>query len=179
LGPSEWDAADPPAFRVFIDAHDFGGMANSGFVLSVNEDGHWEGALGLGNTDLIEAIAGPAMLSATTYVVLTFDGTNAALFTDGTRTSPLTPVPAEVVQPNTTVPLVIGAGLPWLPPRTQPSDNLFFPLLPFKGTIQDVAIYNACSRILKSRPIVTTETASPDIAMTCRSTTGAKWHVDP
>jgi len=50
LGPSEWDAADPPAFRVFIDAHDFGGMANSGFVLSVNEDGHWEGALGLGNT---------------------------------------------------------------------------------------------------------------------------------
>ncbi len=27
--------------------------------------------------------------------------------------------------------------------RTQPSDNNFFPLLPFNGTIQDVAIYKA------------------------------------
>ena len=38
--------------------------------------------------------------------------------------------------------LVIGVGGPWLPPRMQLADEVFFPVFPFKGTIQDVAIYN-------------------------------------
>jgi len=140
----EWDIADPPAFHVFIDAHDNGGTDFSGFALSVNQDGNWEATLGTGGTNFISATAGRAALSATTHVVLTFDGTNAALFTDGTRMSPVVPVPAgQTFTPNTTVPLVIGVGLPWLPPRTMLGDLAFFPLLPFKGKIQDIAIYNA------------------------------------
>ena len=35
-----------------------------------------------------------------------------------------------------------GAGLRWLPLRTPGGPNASFPLVPFKGTIQDVAIYD-------------------------------------
>jgi hypothetical protein len=140
----EWDAAASPAFRVFIDSRDASGTNKRGFALWVNEDNRWEAQIGVGADGFFLVTAGVAALSATTYVVLTFDGTNAAIFTDGTRTSPVTPVPAgSAFDANATFPLVIGVGAPWLPQRTLPTDNLFFPLFPFNGTIQDVAIYNA------------------------------------
>jgi Concanavalin A-like lectin/glucanases superfamily len=141
----EWDAAAPPAFRVIVDSRDVSGTASFGFALWINEVNQWEAAIGVnGSPQFVRVTGEKATLSATTHVVLTFDGTNGALFTDGIRTSPMTPLPGGMAfSPNTTKPLVIGVGLPWLPPRMQPTDDLFFPLLPFKGTIQNVAIYNA------------------------------------
>lgn len=141
----EWDAAAPPATRVFIDSRGIVGGVVHGYALAVNEAGLWEGVLSVaGGVTTVLVIGDSATLSAATHVVLTFDGTNAALWTGGTQTSPLTPLPAgSTFTPNTTSPLVIGVGLPWLPPRTMPGDQPFFPLLPFKGKIQDVAIYNA------------------------------------
>lgn len=142
----EWDAMAAPAFRAVIDSRSQGGGLFFGFAIWVNEDGNWQAQLGAtGNGNFIEVTAGPAPLSAATHVVLTFDGTSgvAALFINGTQASPSVPLPPGTsFAPNTTAPLVIGVGTPYLPPRTQPSDNNFFPLLPFNGTIQDVAIYS-------------------------------------
>lgn len=141
----EWDAAAPPAVHVFIDSRGVVGDVVHGYVLTVNQAGSWEAALSVaGGVTTVLVTGGPATLSVATHVVLTFDGGNAALWTDGTQASPLTPLPVgSTFTPNTTSPLVIGVGLPWKLPRKNPSDKLFFPLLPFKGKIQDVAIYNA------------------------------------
>jgi hypothetical protein len=45
--------------------------------------------------------------------------------------------------PNTTQPLWIGAGAPYVTRRTQPAGpDPASPLFPFVGAIQDVAIYS-------------------------------------
>lgn len=140
----EWAAADPAAFRSLIDSRDNNIMGVHGFAIWVNEQGNWEAVLNCTNSTNALVTAGPATLSSATHVVLTFDGANAAsLFINGALASAVTPLPAgETFSPNTTKPLVIGVGAPWLPDRQQPTDNNFFPLFPFNGTIQDVAIYN-------------------------------------
>lgn len=44
--------------------------------------------------------------------------------------------------PNTTEPLIIGAGFGYLDDRVDGMPDSAFPLVPFNGTIQDVAIYD-------------------------------------
>jgi hypothetical protein len=138
----EWDAS-PPAYRMIIDSRDtVGGMAH-GFAIGVNNSGNWEASIYANDGTGVLVAAGAAPLSSVTHVVLTFDGTNAAIFINGMQMSAPTAVPGGTTfSPNTTSPFVIGAGLPWLPPRMQGGPDLSFPLLPFKGTIQDVAFYN-------------------------------------
>ena len=139
----EWKG-DSPARRVLIDSRFNLGTAQGGFVIWVEEDGSWQANLLCSGATQVQVTADIASLSTPTHVVLTFDGANASLFTNGIRTSPAQPLPAgQTFIPNTSVQMVFGVGNPWLPPRTQPSDLNFFPLFPFNGTIQDVAIYNA------------------------------------
>ena len=141
---AEWDAAATLAFRAIIDSRDNTGTQVSGFEIGVNQANQWEARLGVtGANPVLVLTASPVTLSVATHIVLTFSGTDAALFINGTQMSQPTSVPlGSTYTPNTTQPLIIGAGLPWLPNCTQPSDDDFFPLLPFNGTIQDVAIYD-------------------------------------
>ena len=138
------DAAVPPAIRIFIDSRGIVGGVISGFALLVNAAGRWEAAFSVaGPVPTVLVTGGPASLTVATHVVLTFDGNNAALFINGTQSSTLTSLPmGSTYTPNTTAALVIGVGLPWLPPRMNHVGNAFFPLAPFKGKIQDVAIYS-------------------------------------
>jgi hypothetical protein len=140
----EWDTMAKPALRTVIDSRNQGGGQFFGFAVWVNEAGNWEAQVGgTGNGNVIQFAAGAASLSVASHVVLTCDGTNAALFINGTQGGTAS-LPAGVsYAPNTAAPLVIGVGTPYLPERTSPSENNFFPLLPFKGKIQDVAIYKA------------------------------------
>lgn len=141
----EWDNAAPPAFRAVIDSRNQGGGLFFGYAIWVNEAGNWQAQLGAtGNGNFIEVTAGAAVQSAKTHIVLTVDQNDGAtLFINGTPASPTVAWPPgeSSFAPNTVASLVIGVGTPYLPPRTQPSDNNFFPLMPFNGTIQDVAIY--------------------------------------
>jgi len=61
-------------------------------------------------------------------------------------------VTSAVYVPNSTQPLWIGAGAPYVVRRPQPAGVLASPLFPFVGAIQDVAIYSAA---LTSDVIVT------------------------
>jgi len=139
----EWDLAATPALRVFIDSRGIVDGVVHGYALLVNAAGSWEAAFSVaGPVPTVLVTAGPASLTVPTHVVLTFDGNNAALFINGAQSLPPTSLQGSTFTPNTTSSLVIGVGLPWLSPRMNPGDNLFFPLLPFKGKIQDVAIYS-------------------------------------
>jgi hypothetical protein len=134
-----------PAFRTVIDSRTQGGGLFFGFAIWVNEDNNWQAQLGAtGSGNFIEVTAGLAVLSKATHVVLTADpNLGAALFIDGTPTATVPWPSGASFAPNTVASLTIGVGMAYLPPRTQPSDDNFFPLLPFNGTIQDVAIYKA------------------------------------
>jgi hypothetical protein len=138
----EWKDNSGAAFRMVIDSRDTTGGTFTGFCIDVNEQGNWEAELGtVGASGFTTVTAGKAALSAVTYVVLTVDVTNVAtLFINGNsmaQTTLSTAFSANKVQP-----LIIGAGLRWLPLRTMGGPNASFPLVPFTGTIQDVAIYN-------------------------------------
>jgi hypothetical protein len=138
----EWADTDAGVYHSLIDSRDNNAMGVHGFAIWVNEDGNWEAVLNCTNGKSVVVTAGSAVLKKATHVVLVLNGNNASLFIDGALASAVAPLPAgETFSANTTTPLVIGVGLPFLPPRTQPSDNNFFPLMPFNGTIQDVAIY--------------------------------------
>jgi hypothetical protein len=139
---AEWDAS-PPAYRMIIDSRDtVGGMAH-GYAIGVNNSGNWEALINVSDGTGVTVAGGVATLSAATHVVLTFDGKTALIFINGTQASVPTVVPVGTTySPNTTSPFIIGAGLPWLPPRMPGGPDLSFPLLTFKGTIQDVAFYN-------------------------------------
>lgn len=140
----EWTAGAKPAYRVIVDTRNAVGSVVSGYALWVKQDGSWEAQLGIGNNGAFTVTGGPAALSETAHVVLTFDGTTAALFVNGVQVSQATSNPPGLpFSPNASSPFVIGVGLPWLPARTQPTDNMFFPLTPWVGTIQNVAVYNA------------------------------------
>jgi Concanavalin A-like lectin/glucanases superfamily len=134
----EWTAADPNAFRIVLDAREV--SPNRGFALYANQDNQWEAAvgdgIGTGVADLTIAVGGPVVFEATSYLAVTFDGTDLILFVDGEQRSPTTPATYAA---NTAVPLFIGAGAPSIPLRPAPNGGPFFP---FKGKIQCVAIYN-------------------------------------
>jgi hypothetical protein len=137
----EWKDNSGAAFRMVIDSRDTTGGAFTGFCIDVNEQGNWEAELGtVGASGFTTVTAGQATLSAVTYIVLTVEGNVATLFINGNsmaQTTLSTAFSANKVQP-----LIIGAGLRWLPLRTPGGPNSSFPLVPFTGTIQDVAIYD-------------------------------------
>ena len=138
----QWDPA-VPAYRAIVDSRDNVGGTIHGFVLWVNEGGNWEGAVADVNGNFILVTAGAAVMKKTTYLAFTFDGTTgiATLFTDLMKTTQQMPLGATY-SPNTTQPLVIGVGERYLTDRMNGvGDLLFFPLFPFNGVIQDVAIY--------------------------------------
>jgi hypothetical protein len=83
------------------------------------------------------------------YLAVTFDALNntLTLFVNdqtpvsmNSMNSPNLPTPLYV--PNTSSPLYIGAGAPYVPKRMVANDVTGGPLFPFVGAIQDVAIYN-------------------------------------
>jgi hypothetical protein len=121
----EWTAADAPAFRAIVDSRTIaaGGTVFTGYALIVNEAGNWKAAP-----------------SEAAHVVLTCDGGNATLFVNGVQAAAKSL--GGAFAPNTQSPLVIGVGGPWIATRTAGATEPAFPLVPFKGTIQDVAVYN-------------------------------------
>lgn len=139
----EWAATDPVAYRTLIDSRDDNDpMAIHGFAIWVNDAGNWEAVLNCTNGKSAVVTAAPAVLKKATHVVLILAANNATLFIDGMPMSPVTPLPSgEMFSPNITQPLVIGVGAPWMPQRMGGVGDQFFPLYPFNGTIQDVAIY--------------------------------------
>jgi hypothetical protein len=113
----------------------------SGFAIWINEQNMWEAALGIANLPKPLLVTGPLVKFETTaYIVLTFDGVTAKLFVNGESPSS---ADATGFVPNTTQPLVMAAGFKRVADR---EDNDLtkeprFPLFPFKGTLQCVAIY--------------------------------------
>ena len=136
----EWDGS-VPAYRAIVDSRDNVGGTIHGFVLWVNQAGNWEAAMADVDGNFLFATAGQAAFGETAYLAFTFDGTNAALFVNGVKASQPMSLPAAY-SPNTTQDLVIGAGAPWLDDRMNSTGDNFFPIFPFNGVIQDVAIYN-------------------------------------
>jgi hypothetical protein len=139
----EWKAGGAAATRAIVTSQSSDASGASGFILWVNEAGNWEGFVNDGTSSgTATATAGPAALGEPTYLAMTFDGTSTSLFVNGMLAGGPTALPAGPYSPNTTQPLIIGAGFGYLPPRTMGGPDATFPLLPFNGTIQDVAIYN-------------------------------------
>ena len=86
---------------------------------------------------------------------MTYDAPNQTLtvYVNGGGEGGGIKVTSVAYMPNTTQPLWIGAGSPYVPRRTQPpGPDVASPLFPFVGAIQDVAIYND---VLKASDIVT------------------------
>lgn len=127
------------SIRELIDSRDVQ-AERSGFSIGIR-DGLWEASFGTGVSAAFQFITGPAFeAEKASHVVLTYDGVNGNLFVNGEL------VKSEIVDgfvPNTTQPLTIGVGLKRLPDRVQDASNVEprFPLFPFKGTLQCVAIY--------------------------------------
>ncbi len=140
----EWSEDDLPAYHAVVDSRTVDNTSTvfSGYAIVVNEDGQWEAQLGAVGIPAFVIVTGEkAKLGEPNHVVLTFDGTNAALFVDGGP--PVTKPLGGTFAPNTLSPLVIGVGAPWAPTRMPGSPNSTFPLFPFKGSIQDVAVYDS------------------------------------
>lgn len=139
----EWSAADAPAFRAVIDCRTINpaGTEYTGCAVIVNQAGNWEAEMGaVGSLSFVKVTGGKAALSEASHVVLTCDGSNAALFVNGVQA--VTKSLGGAFAPNTQSPLVMGVGGPWIATRAMGVPEPAFPLVPFKGTIQDVAIYN-------------------------------------
>lgn len=137
----EWNE-DQLAYRAIVDSRDNVGGQIHGFVLWSNENHHWEAAMAdVNNNFLFATDPDTVLLGQPAYLAFTFDGVNAALFVNGVKKSAPMALGAAY-SPNTTETLVIGGGEPWLPDRVGGVGDQFFPIFPFSGTIQDVAIYN-------------------------------------
>jgi hypothetical protein len=156
----DWDANAPHAYRSVLDSRD-AAPGGTGFAIYAKADDgqpgvyHWEAAIGNGGTggaaftlatsdDPPITLDDPSLPSGVTYyVAVTYDGPSQTLilYVDGEQRGPK--VNAVVYVPNTTQPLWIGAGLPYVPSRPQAPGVVGSPLFPFVGAIQDVAVYNA------------------------------------
>jgi len=138
----EWDQTDFDAVHTFLDFRSFDGTAFGGFSLAVNDQGLLQGAVGLGAGGELIVTGGPVPVQQTSHVVMTFDGAVAALFLNGMFSAQQPVQGAGMYMPNGTGRQAIGAGAPWAPNRTDQTPSLLFPAFPFKGKIQDVAIYS-------------------------------------
>jgi hypothetical protein len=155
----DWDKNAASAWRFVLDARTFDPC--TGFaIIARADDGqpgiyHWMAIVGNGGTGTagftiavsddppitLNDLSMPA--GVTYYLAVTFDGPSQTLilFVDGEQRGPK--INPAVYVPNTTSPLWIGAGAPYVPLRPQAPGVVGGPLFPFVGAIQDVAVYNA------------------------------------
>jgi hypothetical protein len=151
----EWDKNEPHAWRAVLDARDLNPCTGFAIIAKAddNQPGiyHWIAVIGNGGTGAagftaITSDDPPITLkdasAVTYYLAVTYDGQSQKLilYVDGEQSGPEINPPAYM--PNTTNPLWIGAGVPYIPLRPQSPGVLAGPLFPFVGAIQDVAIYN-------------------------------------
>jgi hypothetical protein len=152
----DWDASmtTTHANRFVLDSRSLN--PGTGFGLFAKaEDGQpgvyrWAGVIGnggMGTDGLTTVPTSELTITLTTgtpvdpvYLALTFDTTThkLTLFVNGEQHGQ---VDAPIYVPNSTQPLWIGAGAPFVAPRPQPAGVPSSPLFPFVGAIQDVAIY--------------------------------------
>jgi len=154
----DWSADDTSAWRFVLDARGFDPCTGFG-LLAHADDGqtgvyHWQAIIGNGGSgtagftfatsdDPPITLNDPSLPSGITYyLAVTYDGPSQTLilYVDGQQRGPKI-TPATYVA-NTSQPLWIGAGAPYVPLRPQAPGVLAGPLFPFEGAIQDVAIYN-------------------------------------
>ena len=154
----DWTENDASALRFVLDARDFSPCTGFG-LLARADDGqtgvyHWQAIIGNGGSDTAGftfatsddppiTLSDPSLPSGITYyLAVTYDGPSQTLilYVDGEQRGPKV-TPATYVA-NTTQPLWIGAGAPYVPLRPQAPGVLAGPLFPFEGAVQDVAIYN-------------------------------------
>jgi hypothetical protein len=149
----DWSTGDPQADRFVLDLRDFN--PGTGFGLSAQADPnqpgvyHWAGIIGTGDAGMksfIPVVGGEVTLGSgqPVYLALTYDAPNQTLtlfVNGGGEGGSTTTLPGVPYMPNTTQPLWIGAGAPYVPRRPQPAGTLGSPLFPFVGAIQDVAIW--------------------------------------
>jgi hypothetical protein len=141
----EWTPGEAAASRAIVTSQS-SDTGTHGFVLWVNNAGNWEAIINDGTSggSATATTLEQAELNIPSHVVLTFDGTNASIFINGERKAGPSPLPAaSSYSPNTVEPLIIGAGFGYLDDRKMGVPDSAFPLVPFNGTIQDVAIYSA------------------------------------
>jgi hypothetical protein len=153
----DWSTSDPNADRFVLDMRDHN--PGTGFALLAQADQnqpgvyHWLGVMGNGGAgvdgftivtaDTIKLGSGGAP-APTVYLALTYDAPSQTLtlFVNGGNDGVGVNVPNVPYMPNTTQPLWIGAGAPYVTRRTQPAGpDPASPLFPFVGAIQDVAIW--------------------------------------
>jgi hypothetical protein len=152
----DWTSSDPQALRFVLDSRDF--TPCTGFGIFATWDNQtsayrWQAITGNGGMpgpgkgfDFLSTgdppiVVQPSELAARTYLALTYDGATkqAILYVDGIQRAASMIGQTNFV-PNTTQPLLIGAGYPFIPPGPQMPG---VPLFPFNGAIQDVAVYGA------------------------------------
>jgi hypothetical protein len=152
----DWTASDPDAWRFVLDMRDLD--PGTGFAIFARaEDGQpgmyrWAAMIGNGGSStagLTTVASDELTITLSTaetpadpvYLALTFDALSQTLtlFVDGVAQGNVT---SATYMPNSTQPLWIGAGAPFVA-RRPPADAVSSPLFPFVGAIQDVAIYSA------------------------------------
>ncbi len=153
----DWDGTmnTTHAHRYVLDTRSLN--PGTGFALFAKaEDGQpgvyrWAATIGnggLSTAGLTTATTSESTITLTTgtpvdpvYLAMTFDTTTLklTLFVNGEQQGQ---VDAPMYVPNSTQPLWIGAGAPFVAPRPQPDGVPSSPLFPFVGAIQDVAIYS-------------------------------------
>jgi len=147
----EWDETDPAAFRMVVDCRTVtlpAGTNPKGFALYATPDNHWEVVIGMDAAGPITATSDSAITlppADMTYLIATYDGPTRTLtlYVDGQQaTAPVVPAGTDAYVPNDASDLFIGAGAPYFPLRPPVGPNTA-PLTPFRGKIQDVALYGA------------------------------------
>ena len=125
-----WAQGDP-SYRVIAGSYDYATAV--GYVLVKNTNDYFEIVLGLGTNGIAPALVGDTSFQKgkdeTYHLAATYDGATLTIYEDGapTNTAVLTGY-----TPAGTIPLDIGVGQPNNPNK----------LYPFKGRIQDVALYD-------------------------------------
>ena len=142
----EWDPGESGVFRCVLAAReDVGGTVKRGYTLYAGPNlatpgdatAYWQVWVGEGGPAWQPLIGPPVLVGMTSHLVATYDGMTLRLYVDGPNDDAGTPdaqMPATYV-PNTSRPLYIGMGRP----ETPGPDG---PRFPFKGRLQEVAIYN-------------------------------------
>jgi hypothetical protein len=141
---TEWDSNG--ATRAIFDSRGSVNSAVVGFVLWVNDNGNWEAVFDGSNGGVLKLTTPDAvLLGQVAHIVLTFDAAvGASIFVNGEKKVGPSPLPAgSTFVRNTVEPIIIGAGFKFLPTRTVAKEPVAFPLTPFNGTIQNVAVYKA------------------------------------
>jgi len=129
------DAQGSPSFRVVVASN--AASMFQGFALFASPDNLWSALIGIGSQNVIVTTGSNQTIvqGSLYFLVVTYDGTTLTLWVnpaDMTQPPDGTATASGYVPIASPVPLYIGTGHPDLPT----------PLLPFNGSIQDVAFYN-------------------------------------